>query len=284
VTLYTSGSLRSDTLVIAHYPVAGNDRNTGPRYQAEARITGFDILGVTRVGADTLRPSWRLRKELSIERFDAACEDYATYFRSYCADYEYVIMRGQSTGAFPTLGIIKSGRLPVTHILIEDGVNTRRSRRGEPRGAIAARIDWLNSTLRERRTLRHPPHESWSLPEALPARPGAFARFCVEQFHWAPLWRSDYSRQSILQIVRTRPDLPMLIKFLGHTGTTTNSEVAELQREISQLASQRLMFDSNPADVRVDFDVDAWHGYLLYPQYGAENLRTVRSMRSATRR
>jgi len=69
-TLFRAGPA-TDTLVVSYYPVGGNDRNTGPRYAQEARLTGFDVLGVTRVGTNTCRPSPRLRRQLAADRFDA---------------------------------------------------------------------------------------------------------------------------------------------------------------------------------------------------------------------
>lgn len=75
--LFRSGAAPSDTLVVSPYPVGGNDRNTGPRYAREAVSTGFDVLGITRVGTNTCRPDPRLRRRLAGHRFDELCAEAA---------------------------------------------------------------------------------------------------------------------------------------------------------------------------------------------------------------
>jgi hypothetical protein len=263
----------SDTVVVSHYPVAGNDRNTGPRYAREARLTGFDVLGVTRVGTNTCRPSPGLRRRLAPASFDGWCAQAASALAAVCRDYRYVVLRGQSTGTFPTLGVARTGLLPVTHLLVEDGVNTRRTRTDTIRGPVAARLDWIRYLHEERAGLRHPPHDGWAPPDAHPAPRRSTLWFAVEQYHWAPLWRSTWGRDALVRIVRDRPDLPVLVKCLGHTALTTPAEVADLRRDL------RSARDGGPAPCRLDFDPDAWHGYLVYAEYGAANLREVRELR-----
>lgn len=267
--------------MISHYPVGGNDANTGPRYQVEAEMTGFDIVGVTRVGTNTMWPSPRVRKQLSTGAFPASCEDQARALLPLCEGYETVVLRGQSTGAFPTMGIARTGIIPLTHLLIEDGINTRRSSRGGMRGALAARWDWLRYTAVERRTMARPPVPSWKLPSQLPGSWRTVAMFFVEQYHWAPLWRSTYTRDVLLELVERRPDVPVLIKMLGHTATSTEREANDLKRDIDAGVA-RSPVKSGRAPVIVDIDSDAWHGFLVYPEYGAKNLSQVHGMRSAT--
>ena len=182
-------------------------------------------------------------------------------------------MRGQSTGAFPTLGIVRTGLLPVTHLLIEDGINTRRSRRNLPRGPVAARLDWLRYSRREGAAMPRPPATGWTPPagEPGPRRRGVW--FAVEQYHWAPLWRSTYSRDALVEIARTEPELPILVKCLGHTALSTTPEVHALRHDLDQVLNGR-----RPASCVVHLDTDAWHGVLVYAEYGAANLRAVRAL------
>jgi hypothetical protein len=270
-TLFRGGPA-SDTLVVSYYPVGGNDRNTGPRYAREAGLTGFDVLGVTRVGTNTCRPSPRLRRRLAKGSFDAWCAEAAPALATVCRDYRYVVLRGQSTGAFPTLGIAASGLLPVTHLLLEDGVNTRRTRRGAIRGPVGARLDWLRYAYEERSGMPHPPRAGWERPDEQPAPRRSTVWFAVEQYHWAALWRSTWGPDVLVKIVRDRPDLPVLVKCLGHTALTTHAEVAELRRALQRARG------TGAAPCRLDFDPDGWHAFLVYAEYGAANLREVRAL------
>ncbi len=259
-TLFRNGRAGSDTLVVSHYPVGGNDRNTGPRYGREAEITGFDQLGITRVGTNTCWPDPRLRRQLAPEAFDDMCGEAALGLAAVCRDYRYVIMRGQSTGAFPTLGVVKAGVLPVTHLLIEDGINTRRSRRNAPRGPLTSRLDWLRYSRLEGAMMRRPPVDEWAPPGGESGRLRRVAWFLVEQYHWVPLWRSTYSRDSIVQIARDQPDLPILVKCLGHTALTTPREVHCLRKDLDQVLDGH-----RPAPCVVDLDEDAW-GLIHKPE------------------
>jgi len=270
-TLFRGGP-SSDTLVVSHYPVGGNDRNTGPRYAREARLTGFDVLGVTRVGTNTCRPSPRLRRQLGQESFDAWCAQAAPALAAVSRGYRYVVLRGQSTGTFPTLGVARTGLLPVTHLLVEDGVNTRRTRRGTIRGPVTARLDWVRYLREERSGMCHPPRDGWAPPDSQPAPPHSSLWHAVEQYHWAPLWRSTWGPDALVQIVRDRPDLPVLVKCLGHTALTTPAEVADLRRA---LQCARI---GGAAPCRLDFDPDAWHAFLVYAEFGAANLREAREL------
>jgi hypothetical protein len=75
-----------------------------------------------------------------------------------------------------------------------------------------------------------------------------------------------------VEIVRERPDLPVLVKCLGHTALTTHAEVAELRRALQGARG------AGAAPCRLDFDPDAWHAFLVYAEYGAANLREVRAL------
>jgi hypothetical protein len=270
-TLFRAGPA-TDTLVVSYYPVGGNDRNTGPRYAQEARLTGFDVLGVTRMGTNTCRPSPRLRRQLAPDRFDAWCAEAAPGLAAVCRDYRFVVVRGQSTGAFPALGVVRTWLLPVTHLLLEDGVNTRRTRRGAIRGPVTARLDWLRYLREERAGMRRPPRDGWALPDARTAPRRSTVWFAVEQFHWAPLWRSTWGRDALVQVVRDRPELPVLVKCLGHTALSTPAEVDDLDRAL------RSARDGGAAPCRLDLDPDAWLAYLVYAEYGAANLRAAREL------
>lgn len=274
-TLFRSGRPGTDTLVVSPYPVGGNDRNTGPRYAREAALTGFDVLGVTRTGTNTCRPDPRLRRRLAPGTFDGLCAEAALALRDRCRDYRYVVVRGQSTGAFPALGIVRSGVLPVTHLLVEDGINTRRNRRGGPRGPLVARLDWLRHTRRERVRMPRPPRSGWTAPDTTTTPWRTPLWFAVEQYHWAPLWRSAYSRRTLLDIVASRPDLPVLVSCLGHTALTTPREVESLRHDLAAVAGH-----GRPAPCRIVLDDAAWHGILVYAEYGAANLRSVRELGS----
>jgi hypothetical protein len=269
-TLFRAGPAVSDTLVVAHYPVGGNDRNTGPRFAREAALTGFDQLGITRVGTNTCRPDPRLRRRLAAGAFDELCARTATALLPVCRDYRVVILRGQSTGSFPTLGVVAAGVLPVTHLLVEDGINTRRSRGGGARGPLAARLDWLRYSRQEAAGMRRPPVAGWADPTGAPDPRRRLAWFLVEQYHWAPLWRSTYSRDALVRVVRERPGLPVLVKCLGRTALSTRAEVDALRRDLARVPRS--------APCVVDLDPDAWHGQLVYAEYGAANLRAVRAL------
>lgn len=270
-TLFGTG--RSDTLVVSPYPVGGNDRNTGPRYAREAALTGFDILGLTRTGTNTMRPDPRLRRRLAPAGFDGWCAALARELRGRCDGYRFVVVRGQSTGAFPALGVVRSGVLPVTHLLVEDGINTRHNRRGGPRGPLTARLDHLRHLRRERAGMPRPPRPGWAEPDVTPSSWRTPVRFAVEQYHWAPLWRSHYSRQALLDVVGRRPDLPVLVACVGHTALTTADEVESLRRDLAAASG-----DDRPAPCRLVLDAAAWHGHLVHAEFGAANLRAVREL------
>jgi hypothetical protein len=272
-TLFRSGRSGTDTLVVSPYPVGGNDRNTGPRYAREAALTGFDVLGVPRIGTNTWRPDPWLRRRLAPGTFDALCVDTARALQGWCRGYRHVVVRGQSTGAFPALGIVRSGVLPVTHLVVEDGINTRRNRRGGPRGPLVARLDWLRHGRRERARMAQPPRPGWELPHAAPTPWRTPLWFAVEQYHWAPLWRSGYSRDALLDIVGARPDLPVLVACVGRTAISTTREVERLGRDLSGKAGP-----DRPAPCRMVYDAAAWHGFLVYAEFGAANLRAVRGL------
>lgn len=271
-TMFRGGSAPSDTLVVSPYPVGGNDDNTGPRYAREAVSTGFDVLGITRIGTNTCRPDPLLRRRLARHRFEELCAEAALQLAPWCRDYDHVVLRGQSTGAFPTLGIVRSRALPVTHLLVEDGINTRRSRHGAVRGPVAARLDWLRYARQESLGMRRPPREDWAVPDARPSPRRRVVWFAVEQYHWAPLWRSTYGRDAILRIAAEQPNLPILVKCLGHTALSTRAEVEHLRRDLHRLGPR-------PAPCLVDLDDDAWHGFLVYAEYGAANLRAAKALR-----
>ena len=198
---------------------------------AKPLSTGFDVLGITRIGTNTCRPDPLLRRRLARHRFEELCAEAALQLAPWSRDYDHVVLRGQSTGAFPTLGIVRSRALPVTHLLVEDGINTRRSRHGAVRGPVAARLDWLRYARQESLGMRRPPG---GLGRAgRPTVAAASRGFAVEQ----------YSGSAVAQHIRPRRD---------------------------------------PADRRralVDLDDDAWHGFLVYAEYGAANLRAAKALR-----
>jgi hypothetical protein len=277
-----SGRRDSDTLVISYYPVGGNDANTGPRYREEARLTGFDILGITRPGTNTLLPSHSMRRQLAPAHFDRFVERHLGVLARIANDYEYVIMRGQPSGAFPTLAVVKSEQVRTTHLLIEDGINIRRRSDGTPRGPVAARWDWFQHTWTERRRMPRPPITGWQLPPEASVKSGKVLRFFVEQFHWAPLWRSSYTTDALISVAHEQPALPMLVKFLGHSPTITRADLATFRARIAEAMDKRRVQGSPTGEICVEYDADAWHGYLLYPQYGAANLVQVREMQHAS--
>jgi hypothetical protein len=262
--------------VIAFYPLSGNDHNTGPRFQEEAELTGFDILGITRDGSDTYVPSVQCRKRFSTDNFDRTMESAAESLNRLAEGYTEVVMRGQSTGSFPTLSVLKTGKLRATRLLIEDGINTRISATGGARGLIGSRLDWLRYGKAERRSMpsMEAPGQARSGLDSLKS----LAKFAVEQYHWAPLWRSSYSRDALLEVASTQPLLPILVKFLGHTGTSTEAEVMSLQRQLDEVSHLRAQRDRWAAPLRSEYDPDGWHGYLIDPKFGARNLVEVMSM------
>lgn len=283
-TMFACGR-ETDTLVIGYYPLGGNDMNTGPRYQVEARMTGFDVLGLTRHGTNTIRPNWTYRQELSPKRFASSLAVGADELAEIAARYEYVMVRGQSTGSFPALRLVSSKRVRITHLLIEDGINTRTRRNGTPKGFLGGELDWLRYGVAEARRMPRPPRQGWALPPtSSTSRLSAAAAFFVEQFHWARLWRSSYSRDVLLDIAANYAELPLLVCLVGHTGTTTVAEAIALQTELRRAAERRSrVLGASAADVECDLDFHAWHGFLLYPEYGVPHLLRCRAMRSLVR-
>jgi hypothetical protein len=120
--------------------------------------------------------------------------------------------------------------------------------------------------------MHHPPRSGWERPDEQPAPRRSTVWFAVEQYHWAALWRSTWGPDALVEIVRDRPDLPVLVKCLGHTALTTHAEVAELRRALQGARG------AGAAPCRLDFDPDAWHAFLVYAEYGAANLREVRAL------
>lgn len=280
-TLYRGDNNASRTLVVSYYPLVGNARNTGPRYQQEANATGYDILGIERVGTNSYRPSIHLRRKLSPSNFDnpknSVCVEEAEKLREIVADYDRVIFRGQSTGSFLTLGVIRTGLISPTHLLIEDGINTRVSRRGRPRGSVRSRLDWLKYGRKERAGMRPPEH--WVAPKATVHGAETALQFAVEQFHWAPLWRSTYSRNALLDVAMTHPRVPILVKLLGHTATTTPQEASSLQQQLEEAGASRAN-NATAAHLTSCIDEESWHGYLVFPDYGIANLHEISKMSS----
>jgi hypothetical protein len=277
--LFSAGRA-TNTLVISYYPLSGNDENTGPRYQAEADATGYDILGITRVGSNTLKPSPLMRRSLSPERFAEACAQDVEELNLVTKPYDHVLMRGQSTGSFPTLAIAKSRMVRVTHLLIEDGINTRVSSNRWHGRPIGSRMDWLRYGRQERERMPRPPQEGWTVPQVASSTLRNGLKFAVEQYHWAPLWRSWYSVDALDDIATRQSDLPILVKFLGHTGTSTEQEIDNLCGRLAAIDRLRSSGSVPAAQIRTDYDPEGWHGFLVYPQYGARNLVEARSMAS----
>jgi hypothetical protein len=274
-------SNEADTLVVSYYPLSGNDKNTGPRYNEEAAITGFDIAGVTRTGSNTLKFSPWKRHKLSLKHFDESCAEDADSLNKLSRNYDRVIWRGQSTGSFPTLGVVKSGLVKATHLILEDGINTRLGKDKQPLGPVNSRLDWVRYGREEKAGMPRPPFQNWSAPEPVHVNPLiGVGKFAAEQYHWAPLWRSAYSRESTIEIAKSTPELPILAKFLGHTGTSTHVEVQQFREELSEIQRERQTNTTSAASIHADYDPDGWHGFIIYPQFGAANLEQVASMQS----
>lgn len=277
--LYESGDA-SDTLVASYYPLGGNDQNTGPRYQAEAELTGFDVLGIPRSGSDTLRPNRHLHNALSPEHFDDFMTRDANIFNGFAVSYDRVIWRGQSASSFPTLSMVKTGAVKATHMLLEDGINLRTPVGAVSRAYYLGVLDWYSYDKLEQQVAPEVP-EDWSVPEADDQHPVIkAAKFFVEQYHWSALWRSNYSRQAVLEIIENQPELPISIKFLGHSATGNLKQATETMELIDIAAATRSNGGEPVAEVRTAYDKAAWHKYLTYPQYGADNLTEVADMKS----
>lgn len=278
---------KANTLIISPYPRGGNDQNTGPRYAEEAAITGFEIHGMKREGADTLHFSPRLRRRLSSPAlFDEMCSEAAEQLRPRTEYYDTVIVRGQSTGGFQALGMVKSDQMHVTHLLLEDGINTRTRRNGSPLGGLAARHDWLSYSREEK--YRFPKVErpaDWIAPPKIERNilqaVAVGAKIMVESTHYSPLWRSSYSTASAVEVIKTQPEIAMLFKFLGHTGTSDQRSLEIYTKELRAAEAARFAEPDRPAaPVVIDYDPDGWHAYLVFPQYGAANLQQVAQLKS----
>ena len=215
---------------------------------------------------------------LSPDDFDKTTIAGAEALRDIAERYRYVIMRGQSSGSFPALAITKSGKVPITHLLIEDGINTSLSVRGQRSGFLSARLVWVRYGLQERLFMPKPPYDNWQLPEKVAAPIMSKVQGLVEQFHWAPLWRSSYSVRSILEIAREQPELPILLKFIGHTATGNLPQIDSLRRDLNAINAVRQASETPAARIQCDYDQDAWHGFLVYPEYGICNLEQIRAM------
>lgn len=271
----------TDTVVMSHYPLGGNIHNTGPRYREEAALTGFDVVGISRSGTNTLHPSTRLRSRLSPEHFDEFCAESAEDLDAVAQDYDTVIWRGQSTGSFPTLSIVKNRLAKATHLLLEDGINLRQAPGNRPVTSIQGRVDWWSYDKDERAGMPRPPEAGWELPKGEPqGKIGTAAKFLVEQFHWAPLWRSLYSREATLDIAREQWQLPMFVKFVGHSATATEAEIGWMTEELGDISATRKHSQEPAAEIKIGYDASAWHGYLLYPQFGAQNLSETAQLQS----
>jgi hypothetical protein len=278
-----SQTFRSDTetgtVVISYYPVVGTDNNTGPRYQQEAAITGFDVIGITRDGSNATSPDRHLHDSLSPEHFDEYCAEQATKLEKVTLDYDNVIFRGQSTGSFPTLGVVKSGLVRATHLLIEDGINLRLGPHGRTQRLLPGWYAWLSTQAQNAFSKSPLPSPDWLVPTKQ-SDSHKTAMFFMDVYHWSHLWRSSYSRDAFLHIAATQPKLPVLCKFIGHSVTSTAKLVAEFIPEVTKAHTARLTAQAPVADIRYNYHPDAWHNYIEYPQYGAANLLEVASMRS----
>ncbi len=273
--------IETDTVVMSYYPVGGNDGNTRPRYQVEADITGFDIVGIPRVGSNTLSIDSNLRKQLSPELFDEALADDAVQFDNLTMNYDRIIWRGQSTGTFPTLNVVKNGLVKATHLLVEDGINLRVGVDGFSIPLWKAQLEWLKYDRNEAKNMSKNLDPDWVKPEGIPQnRFSITTKHFVEQYHWSPLWRSSYSRDAILEIAQNLTKLPIFIKFLGHSATATDSELMQTISELVEIKQNRQAITTSEADIKINYDVSAWHGYLLYPQFGSKNLIATANMKS----
>ena len=67
-------------------------------------------------------------------------------------------------------------------------------------------------------------------------------------------------------------DIQICVKFLGHSATTTEGEIKKTIAELLDINLVRQASEIPTTDLRVQYDVSAWHGYILYPQFGSKNL------------
>jgi hypothetical protein len=261
----------SKTLVVAFYPLGGNDVNTGPRFHREAELAGVDMLAVTRAGTNGLVPSRRLRQRLSPAVFETSLDPLFAQLEPVCRRYARVLLRGQSTGAFPALAVAAARRLPVTDLLIEDGLNARPSTSADLAELLSGNLHWLKHSMVERRRMQPPegaePLRRTGSGTRLPA-----VAFLVEQYHWEPLWRSDYGRETLLAVIREQPRLPVSVVLFGHSGTASPIQAEELRVRLNAAGAERLVLDEAAAPVAVRLEPDSWHGWLLYPEVGASNI------------
>lgn len=268
---------KADTLVIAPYPVAGNHENTGERYGAIADITYFDVLGFERAGSNMLTPNPKLRQDLSPSNFDQFIEKEAEDLQQIVRRYDRVVGFGESTGSFPTLSMLNSQLLRITHGCIVDGINLRLNR-----GPLQSRLDWRNYYHDERQNIPDQDVDCSELPsdnkDLATTVKGALG-FINEQYHLAPLWRSEYSRSTAINIAANRPELPMLAVFMGHSAISTHDEVDLFGDEFvkARLGSPRI---ADSAAVRVEYEADGWHSDLLTPEYTAEKINSASRMNS----
>lgn len=274
-TLFRAES-EASTLVISPYGVLGCDTNTGPRYLEEARLTGFDILGITRMGSDTFRFQPELRNQLSPHVFDDFIASQADQIAAYSQDYERIIGRAQSAGSFLMFALIKSGGIKFSHLVVEDGVNTFSVSSSGSMDYLRGLSTFARYKHAESKNMPRPPEQGWYIPSAapIPLREKV-AKFIVEQAHWGPLWNSSDSRESLLEIVKQSPEIAVLAKFFGHTNSGTPRTIHNYIREIEAATDERESNYADAADVIAEYDPKAWHGYIEYPQFGASNLLSV---------
>lgn len=275
---FESGT-ETDTVVISPYPLKGSDTNTGPRYQEDARLSGFDILGATRDGSDTTRRNEPLREMLDPENpaFDRFWGYQVEDLDHAISPYDKVIVRGQSVGSFPALALVKNG-LRATHLLVEDGINLRYHRTAPSR--LYSWYAWSSAQFSAAVAMPKPPEKDWAIPkhESDPARL-RMRKMLTDIHHSSPLWRSSYGHDALLDIVRYRPQLPVLCKFLGNSVISTPRLVELFSQEFAKAVAAREQAGI-AAEAHLDYDENGWHGYLLFPQYTAPNLAKVGQMAS----
>jgi hypothetical protein len=272
ITKFPSGA-ETGTVVVSYYPLNGNDANTGPRYQEEAELTGFDILGITRDGSNTTHTDASIQNSFDPKvpaKYEQNLESHVEKVARKISDYDTVILRGQSVGSFPTLALVKNG-IYATHLLLEDGVNLRYHKTRESK--IYSWYTWVSAQFSEMIAMPKPPHEGWEAPKTDP-QPDRVRKLITDIRNSSLLWRSSYSHDAVLDIVRDYPKLPVLCKFLGNSVVSTPALFGLFAPEFDAAAKVRVARaqNSEAAPARQYYDDTGWHGYHLYPQYGAANL------------
>ena len=176
----------------------------------------------------------------------------------------------QSTGAFPTLGIVRSEPCPSTTCWskTESTPTVGRARAlagasGGPAGpaAYARQQTWIAEPREELGRAGRP---------TVAAAPRG-VEFAVEQYDWGSAVAQHIRPRRDPADRRQQPSLPILVNASAHRASTRGRS-RDLRRDLHRLGPR-------PAPCLVDLDDDAWHGFLVYAEYGAANLRAAKALR-----